>query len=55
MRIVFFSQLDIPTRVRVPVDKLKKFILVVRSCMFDNPYHNWFHAIDVTQVIYLSN
>ena len=43
-------QLDIPSRVKVPVEKLKKFILVVRSCMFDNPYHNWFHAIDVTQV-----
>ncbi len=44
------EQLDIPSRVKVPVDKLKRFILVVRSCMFDNPYHNWFHAIDVTQV-----
>ncbi len=44
------AQLDIPSRVKVPVDKLKRFILVVRSCMFDNPYHNWFHAIDVTQV-----
>jgi len=21
-----------------------------RSCMFDNPYHNWQHAFDVTQV-----
>lgn len=47
-----FIELDILARVKVPVDKLKRFILVVRSCMFDNPYHNWYHAIDVTQTVY---
>ena len=53
MRFPRHEKLDIPSRVKVPVDKLKRFILVVRSCMFDNPYHNWFHAIDVTQVLIL--
>ncbi len=43
-------QLEFPQKCKVPVDKLKKLILCVRSCMFDNPYHNWIHAFDVTQV-----
>ncbi len=26
------------------------FILAVRAGMPDNPYHNWKHVVDVTQV-----
>lgn len=44
------AQFDFVNRLKLSVVKLKKFILCVRSCMFDNPYHNWFHAFDVTQV-----
>jgi len=47
-----FLEQDFPSKVNVSVEKLKKFILCVRSCMFENPYHNWFHACDVTQTVY---
>jgi hypothetical protein len=33
------------------LDKSDALVLLwYRSCMFDNPYHNWQHAFDVTQV-----
>jgi hypothetical protein len=44
------AQFDFLNKLKISAVKLKKFILCVRSCMFDNPYHNWFHAFDVTQV-----
>jgi len=34
------------------LEKLKAFVLAVRSGMHANPYHNWFHAFDVTQTSY---
>jgi len=53
LTLEMFVRLDFPRKVKVSLEKLKKFILCVRSCMFDNPYHNWFHAFDVTQTTYI--
>lgn len=47
-----FVKFDFLNKLKISAVKLKKFILCVRSCMFDNPYHNWFHAFDVTQTTY---
>ena len=52
LTLEMFLEQDFPTKVGVSVEKLQKFILCVRSCMFDNPYHNWQHAFDVTQTTY---
>uniref|UniRef100_A0A7S0VC46 PDEase domain-containing protein n=1 Tax=Hemiselmis tepida TaxID=464990 RepID=A0A7S0VC46_9CRYP len=52
LTLEIFTALGFPGKVNMPMMKLKKFILCVRTCMFDNPYHNWFHAFDVTQTTY---
>mmetsp|Transcript_24007 Transcript_24007/g.78106 ORF Transcript_24007/g.78106 Transcript_24007/m.78106 type:complete len:293 (-) Transcript_24007:292-1170(-) len=52
LTLEIFLEQEFPKKVNVSEEKLKKFILCVRSCMFDNPYHNWFHAFDVTQTVY---
>mmetsp|Transcript_48086 Transcript_48086/g.120215 ORF Transcript_48086/g.120215 Transcript_48086/m.120215 type:complete len:345 (+) Transcript_48086:3-1037(+) len=52
LTLEIFIALGFPNKVNISVMKLKKFILCVRTCMFDNPYHNWFHAFDVTQTTY---
>ena len=31
----------------------QNFILAVRELMFErNPYHNWYHVVDVTQCVF---
>ena len=44
------EQLGILQRLGIHTDKMKRFILAVRDRMLDNPYHNWTHIFDVTQV-----
>ena len=44
------EQLDILPKLGVSVGKMQRFILGVRERMLDNPYHNWTHIFDVTQV-----
>ena len=38
---------------RIGGEKLKMFVLAVRGKMHRNPYHNWFHAFDVTHTAYV--
>mmetsp|Transcript_13958 Transcript_13958/g.32370 ORF Transcript_13958/g.32370 Transcript_13958/m.32370 type:complete len:341 (+) Transcript_13958:50-1072(+) len=52
LTLEMFTALGFPSKVNVSLLKLKKFVLCVRTCMFDNPYHNWFHAFDVMQTTY---
>jgi hypothetical protein len=43
-------QLDLDEEIKIDYATLQKFILSVRDGMPNNPYHNWVHIIDVTQV-----
>jgi hypothetical protein len=52
LALEIFLELDLPALLGVEVERLQRFILAVRSRMFDNPYHNWVHAFDVTQTVY---
>ena len=43
-------QWQINLELPVPLTSIQTFILQVRGRMLDNPYHNWHHVVDVTQV-----
>ena len=43
-------QLAAKHEICVSIASLKTFILAVRAGMPNNPYHNWKHVVDVTQV-----
>ncbi len=45
-----FSQLASQHEISISFENLKIFILAVRAGMPSNPYHNWKHVVDVTQV-----
>jgi hypothetical protein len=47
-----FVELELPKVGRFEEEKIKQLILDVRRTMQDNPYHNWFHVVDVTQVVF---
>jgi hypothetical protein len=47
-----FYELDFPRTFGLKESRLKSFILTVRDTMRDIPYHNWFHVVDVTQVVF---
>jgi hypothetical protein len=47
-----FMELELPKIGRFEEEKMKTLILEVRGTMQDNPYHNWFHVVDVTQVVF---
>jgi hypothetical protein len=42
--------MQIKLELTVPMTSIQTFILQVRGRMLDNPYHNWHHVVDVTQV-----
>ena len=42
--------MDLDKTLKVSLAALQSFILSVRAKMVDNAYHNWRHAVDVTQV-----
>ena len=48
LTLEMFQELDLGLEER----KLKNLILAVRESMHPNPYHNWFHVVDVTQMIF---
>mmetsp|Transcript_8905 Transcript_8905/g.21058 ORF Transcript_8905/g.21058 Transcript_8905/m.21058 type:complete len:435 (+) Transcript_8905:607-1911(+) len=52
LALEIFMELDVVEKLDVSITKLKAFIMAVRHSMFDNPYHNWEHAFDVTQTVY---
>lgn len=35
----------------IRIDQFKKFILVIQNNYYSNPYHNFYHAVDVLQAI----
>jgi len=47
-----FKDFDLLNRYHIPIETLHSFLLEVRSGYNNNPYHNFRHAIDVTQGIY---
>lgn len=40
-------------RIGVSEEKLCRFTLLVQKNYHDNPYHNYRHAVDVTQTVYV--
>ncbi|KAJ1484307.1 hypothetical protein T484DRAFT_1797342, partial [Baffinella frigidus] len=49
MLLDMFLAAGLPPVLREDVGRVRRFILAVRASMFENPYHNFFHAFDVTQ------
>lgn len=48
-----FERLGLFDRLRIPREVFKRFLLTVRHNYRPNPYHNFYHAVDVTQCLYL--
>ncbi len=48
-----FLHLDLIERCGLREQELEDFIMAVRRGYNDNPYHNWRHAFDVTQAIFV--
>ena len=48
-----FQATGLLQRFRVPVDTCRRFIAEVHKGYRNNPYHNWRHAFDVTQMTYM--
>ena len=46
-----FQEAGLPQE--LPFSSVKRLILAVREHMYDNPYHNFFHAFDVFQTTYV--
>jgi hypothetical protein len=47
-----FMEVEIPKIGRFEEEQMKHLILDVRGTMKDNPYHNWYHVVDVTQIVF---
>mmetsp|Transcript_63738 Transcript_63738/g.152430 ORF Transcript_63738/g.152430 Transcript_63738/m.152430 type:complete len:542 (+) Transcript_63738:191-1816(+) len=47
-----FIALELPPELFITVTTIRNFILAVRELMFDNPYHNFTHVVDVTQTVF---
>ena len=45
------AQLGLEESLGIPRTAIQSFVLSVRARMLDNPYHNWAHVVDVTQVL----
>lgn len=52
MVLKMFVSLGVIRKLQVPFQKLVQFVCTVRACYTDCPYHNWTHAVDVTQFIF---
>lgn len=50
--IAMFVRSEISTKVGVVTEDLIRFLVNLRNHYNDVPYHNWFHAIDVTQFVF---
>jgi hypothetical protein len=48
----FFVRSEISTRIGIAPTAMIEFVNLVRRHYNDVPYHNWFHAMDVTQFVY---
>ncbi|OHS96158.1 3'5'-cyclic nucleotide phosphodiesterase family protein [Tritrichomonas foetus] len=47
-----FVRSGISTRAGIDSSRLLRFLVILRRHYNDVPYHNWFHALDVTQFVY---
>lgn len=50
--INMFKHFELLQRYSIPEKNLENLLLTVRKHYFKNPYHNFFHAFDVTQTVY---
>lgn len=48
-----FVQLGLLTHFNIKEEVLERFLVYVRRNYNPNPYHNWRHAVDVTQAVFL--
>jgi len=48
-----FEMAGLPLELQRNLGRVRRFILAVRACMYDNPYHNWYHVVDVTQTLFV--
>lgn len=47
-----FVYLDLLTQFNIQSDVLQRFLVVIKQMYKPNPYHNWVHAVDVTQATF---
>lgn len=47
-----FNYFGLLERYNVSAEKMGRFIRVIRDSYFENPYHNFYHAVDVTQTVF---
>ena len=52
MLVLMYDNLGLIEEFNIPVDALISFSKNLQSCYFDNPYHNFLHAFDVTQMCF---
>lgn len=50
--LAMFVRSQISIKVGVVTDDLLRFLVILRRHYNNVPYHNWFHAIDVTQFVF---
>jgi len=50
--VEMFKDFDLLTRYHIGLETLHNFLLEIRASYSNNPYHNFRHAVDVTQAIY---
>jgi hypothetical protein len=51
LALEIFVELDLPSQLSVPMERVQKFIIAVKGRMEPNPYHGWHHVFDVTQTV----
>ena len=44
--------MNLPSRLGLGRSAIYEMVCNVQRLMLDNPYHNWYHAVDVTQTLY---
>ncbi|PRP78206.1 3'5'-cyclic nucleotide phosphodiesterase family protein, partial [Planoprotostelium fungivorum] len=53
MCLAMFDNFGLITSFNIPKDRLLNLILDIRKSYRDVPYHNFYHAVDVTQVVFM--
>eukprot|EP00292_Cryptomonas_paramecium_P024835 CAMPEP_0113716506 /NCGR_PEP_ID=MMETSP0038_2-20120614/33937_1 /TAXON_ID=2898 /ORGANISM="Cryptomonas paramecium" /LENGTH=145 /DNA_ID=CAMNT_0000644055 /DNA_START=18 /DNA_END=451 /DNA_ORIENTATION=- /assembly_acc=CAM_ASM_000170 len=49
--VEMFVQVDLDQLLELPA--LRNFVVNVKNRMRDNPYHNWYHVVDVAQTVFV--
>ena len=50
LALEIFMDVGAHEKLGIETEKLQSFLLGVKDRMLENPYHNWTHVFDVTQV-----